>query len=140
MQLPMETLPLLPDLTAAGVSTEAFVEALISYARASTSATWVVRWNGRIRPIQGIGFFYSRESAHSAVVKWLRDAGRWCLSSNGAVRNRLAKNWSYKKAYREFIERLITHMEETGMIEYVELQPAAANAIRPPDAPQVLIG
>lgn len=136
----MTTLPVLPDLVAAGVTTPNFIDRLVSYAKPGSSAVWVVRWNGRIRAIQGVGFFYSRESARGAVIKWLRETGRWCFSGHHDVIRRLPRNWSYKKSYRDFITQLLTHMEETGMIEYVELQPALDSAVRPSDAPQALIG
>ncbi|RTL07704.1 hypothetical protein EKK58_00760 [Candidatus Dependentiae bacterium] len=121
----MATLPSLPDLTVGGVSPEFFLERLKAYAGTRHGALWVVRWNGRIRSIQGMAFFHSRESAHDAVVKWLRDAGRWALSGHHELTNRLPKNWCYKKAYRTYIDQLVGYLEETAFIEYMELQGSA---------------
>ena len=135
----MATLPSLPDLTNAGVTTEDFI-ARLTYIGQRASSIWVVRWNGRIRAIRGMAFFNSRESARNEVVKWMRDSGRWAYSRHSDVSARLARNWGYKKSYRTFMDQLVDFLEETGRIEYVELQAPAPGVTRPSDTPQALIG
>lgn len=136
----MATQPSLPDLLAAGVSTDDFITRLVAYTGPRNSPVWVVRWNGRIRAIQGLGFFNSRDAARSAVIKWLRDSGRWAFSGHHDIIRRLPRNWSYKKAYRTFIDQLVIFFEETGQLEYVELQAPAPGVTRPEDSPRTLIG
>lgn len=136
----MATLPSLPDLTNAGVTTEDFITRLTNYTGLRSSPIWVVRWNGRIRTIQGLGFFNSRESARSSVIKWLRDSGRWAFSGHHDIICRLPRNWSYKKVYRTFIDQLVDFLEETGRLEYVEIQAPAPGVTPPDESPRTLIG
>lgn len=136
----MATQPLLPDLAAAGVSTEDFIARLMNYTGQRSTSIWVVRWNGRIRAIQGLGFFNSRDAARSTVIKWLRDAGRWSFSGHHDIIRRLPRGWGYKKAYRTFIDQLVELFENTGQLEYVEIQAPAPTATNPGDSSRTLIG
>lgn len=136
----MATLPSLSDFTDAGVTTEDFIARLTEYIGQRTSSLWVVRWNGRIRTIRGICFFHSRESAHNEVVKWLRESGRWAYARPHHAASRLTRNWGYKKSYRTFMDQLVDFLEETGRIEYIELQAPAPGVTRPSDTSQALIG
>jgi hypothetical protein len=114
--------PQLPDLTKAGITTDAFVDRLFAYVGERTSPLWVVRWRGRIKSIEGIAFFTSRNSAKSQTEKWLRGAGRWALPPHNLPPT-LPKNWCYKKTYRTFITQLLEQLEQEGVVEYVEIQP-----------------
>lgn len=114
--------PQLPDLTRAGITTDAFLERLYSYIGVRTTPLWVVCWRGRIRPVEGIAFFTSRASARSQTEKWLRGAGRWALSGYDTPQT-LPMSWCYKKSYRTFMTQLLEQLEQDGVVEYLELQP-----------------
>lgn len=122
--------PELPDFTLNRITTDEFIATLNGYLRVHDHAIWVVRWHGRIRPIAGMCFFETRAQCQSRVQAWLRDAGRY--STGRLVRySGLPGNWGRKKAYKTFIDALVVQLEQTGVLEYVQLQPAGTETLAP---------
>lgn len=127
------------DLVAAGKTTQQLVDRLLSDhgPRGRAYGTWIVRWRGRIKLIEGVAFFVSRQDAENGVKRWLRSAVRdvtsgWQIrehhygSSGHDPERTLAGNWGYKKSFRDFVDKLADHLIEQGVIQFQELDPPAS--------------
>ena len=135
-------LPTNRDLVAAGKTTQQLLDRLLSDhgPRGRSTGTWIVRWQGRIKLIEGIAFFASRQSAEEGVKRWLRTIVRdascvWQVRSRYGLsgpspesepERTLASNWGYKKSFRDFVDKLADYLIEQGVIQFQELDPPAA--------------
>lgn len=123
------------DLKIVGRSTQALIDLLTSASGIipRRRATWIVRWKGRVRTIDGVTIFSSRDEAITAVKLWLRKAIRLITSrwwSHGQRNDNseitilpLPENWGYKKIYRDFVDRLVDYMISIGLFSFQEIDP-----------------
>lgn len=141
-------LPVNSDLEKAGYTTQQLLNLLLDPTDGipiRTVACWVVRWRGRIKSIEGIAMFDSRERAEAKVKSWMRATVRYLTARHwgnrsalpikeGVLVRGLPRNWTYKKIFREFVDRLVNHMVEDGLLAFEEIQAGrgTSNAIYEP--------
>lgn len=126
------TVPELKDITEIfGVPPATFISFLHAANAPYSSEVWVVRWHGRVSPVNYTrNWFPSRYRARNAVIQMLRTWGRSQIvrlagNAGFGIDGTLPDTkFAYTKRFRDYIDRLADYWEQTGCLEYVCLQPS----------------
>ena len=126
-------LPINKDLSASGHTTQELLDPVLDpvtphfYKR--TSASWVVRWQGRVISLDGHTVFTSQATAEARVKHWFRGVLRyatpyqWYMATTGHIQ--LPRTWTAKKTFRTFVDEIVEHLTREGVIQYQEVDPPA---------------
>lgn len=97
------------------------------------AGSWIVRWRGRLKVIDGSAIFSSRQGAINSLTTWLRRTLRdamWAqthrpvYSPGERPPNLLSGSWASTKAFRAYSDQLLEHLISIGRIEIVEIEPS----------------
>ena len=128
------TTPTCLEFTKTGFNHEQFAQSFIDGINQFGTPKWAIRWRGRLRAINGMGWVGSREQIKQNAITWLRDCvrrkmQRECIALADSYRPgpadgiRLNKSFPYTKQFRIYVDQLEEYLVSNGTLEYVELEP-----------------